>query len=43
MSDLPIAWLAFCGFAAFILFSIGYLVGAWNTPRDINQEIDRED
>lgn len=43
MSDLPIAFLAFLAFQAFVLFSFGYLVGAWNTLRDINQEIDHED
>ena len=40
MSDTPIAWLAFCGFAAFILFSTGYLVGAWNTLRELRRNDD---
>jgi hypothetical protein len=31
MSDAAFTVLVFCGFTAFFLFSIGYLIGAWHT------------
>lgn len=42
MSDLPIAWIFFCGFCAFGLFALGYLVGlgASQTIRDIGRDDD---
>lgn len=40
MSDLPVAWILFCAFAAFCLFAFGYLVGAWHTLRDIGRDDD---
>ena len=40
MSDLPIAFIAFIAFQAFCLFAFGYLVGAWNTLRDIGRDDD---
>ena len=40
MSDLPIAFLAFLAFQAFVLFSFGYLVGAWRTLRHIGRDDD---
>lgn len=40
MSDTPIAWLAFCFFQAFVLFAFGYLVGTWNTLRELGRDDD---
>jgi hypothetical protein len=40
MSDASFAVLMFCGFTAFILFSIGYLVGAWHTLRELRRNDD---
>lgn len=42
MSDLPIAFLAFIAFQAFCLFAFGYLVGAWNTLRELRRHDDDE-
>ena len=40
MSDLPIAFIAFIAFQAFVLFAFGYLVGTWNTLRELGRDDD---
>lgn len=40
MSDASFAVLVFCSFFAVILFSVGYLVGAWHTLRTIRRTDD---
>lgn len=43
VSDVPIAWLAFCFFAAFVLFAFGYIIGLGATRafKDKGDEHDR--
>lgn len=40
MADAPITFLLFCFFAAFCLFSFGYLVAAWIFTKDKDTDND---